>query len=412
MKLLFCVQRYGQDVAGGSEAACRDVAERLTRRGHDVEVVTSRARSYADWDDHYPEGASVENDVVVHRLSVREPRRPDKFAAIHGRMLAQPHAPLFMQRDWLRLQGPDVADLAPWLHENAPRFDVAVFFTYLYPTTAFGLPIAAEHCPTVLVPTAHEEPMFEWRVFDELFRAADAFVFLTPEERELVRARFRFDPPGEVVGLGIDEPTSSDAPRFRTTYGLGDRPYVVFLGRIDPGKGSDELHRYFAEIKRRDEDDLALVVLGESVVDLPPHPDVIVTGFVDERTKHDALAGALALVQPSYFESFSIALCEAWSAAKPALVQGRCEVLVGQSRRSGGGLPYDGFSNFAESLRRLRTDDALRSEMGASGRRYVREQYRWDHVIDRYEALLQGVAASGTWRFESTAPPPRPPLGG
>jgi glycosyltransferase involved in cell wall biosynthesis len=401
MRLLFAVQRYGDDVVGGSESACRDIAERLARRGHEVEVVTSRARSYVDWADHHPQGTRVENGVVVHRLSVRERRDPRRFAAIHGRMLSQPRAPLFVQRDWLRLEGPDLVGLEPWLDEHAPRFDVAVFFTYLYPPTVVGLPIAARHCPTVLVPTAHEEPMFEWRIFDELFRAADELVFLTPEEQELVRQRFRFEPTGEVIGLGIDEPPEPDARRFRSEFGLADRPYLAFLGRIDPGKGSDELYRYFVELERREHGDLALVVLGEPVVDLPPHPDVIVTGFVDERTKYDALAGAVALVQPSYFESFSIALCEAWMVGTPALVQGRCDVLVGQSRRSGGGLPYDGFGEFVEAVRRVRTDPALRSRMGEAGSRFVRHHYRWPVVIDRYEVAFERAAATGSWRLST-----------
>ena len=185
MKLLFTVERYGEEVAGGSEAACRQVAEKLAARGHHVEVVTSRAKSYVDWADHFPAGTTEINGVQVHRPGVRGPRRPEQFGPIHGRILQTRRAPLFVQRDWLRLQGPDIPELLPWLHANTPRFDLANFFTYLYPTTAFGLPVAAQHRPTVLFPTAHEEPMMELRVFDELVRAADGLLYLTPEGRAL-----------------------------------------------------------------------------------------------------------------------------------------------------------------------------------------------------------------------------------
>jgi glycosyltransferase involved in cell wall biosynthesis len=308
--------------------------------------------------------------------------------------------PLFVQRDWLRLQGPDLPQLAPWLRANASRFDVATFFTYLYPTAVVGLPAAGEQCPTVLVPTAHEEPMLALRLYDELFRAADAFAFLAPEERALVARRFRFEPPGEVIGLGIDpQPAGADGDRFRARYGLGSRPYVVFLGRIDPGKGSDELHRYFVEMRRRTDVDCALVVVGDPVVPLPPHPDVVVTGFVDEQTKYDALAGAAVLVQPSYFESFSIVLCEGWAAGVPALGQRRCAVVAGQCERSGGGLTYSGFAEFVESLRRLLADAPLRKALGAAGRRYVATNYAWDTVIGRYEHLLEQTAAGAAWRL-------------
>src|SRR5690606_14493499 len=133
-KLLFVVQRYGDGVAGGSEAACRSVAARLAARGHHVEVLTSRARSYVDWADEFDDGVDEIDGVVVNRLGVRAPRTPERFGPIHGRIIRQPRAPLYVQRDWLRLQGPDLPELERWLDHNAPRFDAAIFFTYLYPT--------------------------------------------------------------------------------------------------------------------------------------------------------------------------------------------------------------------------------------------------------------------------------------
>ena len=391
MKLLFCVQRYGEGVAGGSEAACRQVAERLAARGHHVEVVTSRARSYVDWADHFPEGTSELNGVLVHRLSVRAPRTPEQFGPLHGRVLGQPEAPLYVQRDWLRIQGPDVPDLEPWLRAHAGAFDCAIFFTYLYPTTAFGLPVAAAYCPTVLHPTAHDEPMMALRVFDSLLRATDGVICLTDEELELVRRRFRFEPFAEVIGIGLDVHPVALGQRFRDAHDLGDRPYLVVVGRIDPGKGSDEAYRYFVEYKRRFGGSLALVVVGEAVIDLPPHPDVIITGFVDEQTKAGAIVGAAALVQPSYFESFSLALCEGWVCRRPAIVQGRCEVLVGQARRSNGGLPYRSFAEYAAAVTRLLQDFDLCAEMGEAGRQYVLANYQWDSVLERYERFLSQV---------------------
>ena len=67
------------------------------------------------------------------------------------------------------------------------------------------------------------------------------------------------------------------------------------------------------------------------------------------------LSGARAFVQPSYFESFSIVLMEAWAAGRPALVQGHCDVLLGHARRSGGAIPYFDFATFeADTVYRQR----------------------------------------------------------
>src|SRR5690606_1416198 len=145
--------------------------------------------------------------------------------------------------------------------------------------------------------------------------------------------------------------------------------------------------------RRRRQGDLALVVVGERYRDLDPGPDVVATGLVDDQTKHDALAGALALAQPSFFESFSMVLTEAWAQRRPALEQGRNEVLVGQAHRAGGAVPYTTYAEFEVALDRLRADAALADRLGAAGRAYVEREYHWDVVMGRYEAHLGAVAA-------------------
>src|SRR5579885_510188 len=161
MRILFVVQRYGKEVAGGAEAACRELAWRLAARGHDVHALTSCAQSYVDWANAYPPGEDLLDGVVIHRLPVARPREDRFFGPLSGRAVwgGKP-TPLFLQAEWMRAQGPDVPELVPWLEEYAPGFDVVVFVTYLYATTWFGLPVAAALAPTVLLPAAHDEPPF------------------------------------------------------------------------------------------------------------------------------------------------------------------------------------------------------------------------------------------------------------
>ena len=99
-------------------------------------------------------------------------------------------------------------------------------------------------------------------------------------------------------------------------------------------------------------------------------------------------AGALALAQPSFFESFSMVLTEAWAQGRPVVVQGRTDVLVGQVARSGGGVWYSGFAEFEAAVDLLVASHELADALGRSGRRYVEQEYRWDTVLDRYEELL------------------------
>jgi len=413
MRLLFVIQRYGHEVAGGAERACRSFAEELTGRGHEVEVLTSCAVSYVDWADYYTPGTDRVGDVVVHRLSNTEPREDRIFGPLNARVVhGDRMIPLHLQKAWMQAQGPFLPDLVPWLWEHATSYDAVVVFTYLYWPSWAALPVIAGRVPTLLFPFAHDEPYIRLPLFETMFRSPDAVAFLTEEEQALVQRRFGGHAPSAVTGLGIDlDPPIGDVAEMRAAFGLGDRPYLLALGRVDPAKGLDELFAFFAAYKQRNPGPLALLVMGEPVRPLPEHPDVIPTGFVDEATKHAALAGSVALAHPSYFESFSIVVCEAWVQGRPVLVQGNCAVLDGQVRRSGGGIPYVDFAQFEEAVNLLLGDEELNAALGAAGRRYVARRYRWDAVVDRFMRLVRLVApaapvpaGSRPTRLEKPAP--------
>ena len=410
MRLMMVVQRYGRDIAGGSEQCCRLFAEHLAARGHHVEVATSCARRYTDWANEFPTGPEDVNGITVHRFPVDQPRDQRAFEAIHRvNVGTERPVPLFLQEEWVERMGPRTTGLPGFLVDRADDLDAIVFFTYLYYPTIRGLEAVAGRVATVFHPTVHREPGITVPIYDRLFRLPDAFGFLTVEERDLVARQMGVEGLAAVVGVGVDLGATGDGGRFREAHGLGDDPYLLYVGRVDPGKGSLEAYQYFLTYKERNPGPLKLVVVGDQVVPLGEHPDIVLTGFLSDQEKDDALDGCTAFLQPSYFESFSMALTEAWALRRPALVQGRCDVLVGQARRSGGALPYVGFAEFEATVDLVLDDPDLAERMGAAGRRYVEDQYRWDVVLDRYEALLdQATAAfrrrqSGTWASRVTS---------
>jgi glycosyltransferase involved in cell wall biosynthesis len=398
MRLLFVVQRYGHEVAGGAERHCWEFATRLARRGHDVEVLTSRAQSYVDWSDVYPAGSAEVDGVRVHRLSVTQPRSERFFGPLNARVVwGNRPVPLHLQEHWIRSSGPLLPDLGPWLAERGSSFDVAIFFSYLYYPTWAGLPVAAGLTTTVLHPTAHEEPPLYLPLFQTTLRQPSALAFSTQEEEVLVRRCFKVSSLSAVIGIGIDIEEADgddDGAAFREAHHLDGRPYLLFLGRIDPAKGTEELFDFFVAYKIRNPGSLILAMVGDRVRPLPFHPDVVVTGVVDEAMKRSALAGAVALVQPSFFESFSMVLIEAWAQRKAVLVQGHCAVLEGQVRRSGGGIPYRGFGEFEVATRRLVEDPALATHLAEAGHRYTEDHYTWNKILARYERLLLAASSS------------------
>jgi glycosyltransferase involved in cell wall biosynthesis len=73
----------------------------------------------------------------------------------------------------------------------------------------------------------------------------------------------------------------------------------------------------------------------------------------------------------------------------PVLVNGRCAVLKGQTRRSSAGLYYENYYEFLEALRLLLSDESLRLKMGNNGRRFVDQNYRRQAVIRRYDSFFR-----------------------
>ena len=392
MKILYTVQRYGSQIVGGSEAACRHFSEELVRRGHDVEVMTSCAQSYIDWGDEYAPGTEEINGVTVHRFPIVEKLTDKLFGPLQEWLMQhQGSAPLFEQQRWTTLMGPQIDGQRSWLLDNANNYDVVIFMTYLYTTATQGLPTVAGRVPTILQPTAHDEPPAYVSLYQSVFRQPDAFLFFTPEEKQVVERLYGISPEGQTIGIGIDlSGERGDATRARKQFSLGNDPYLVYVGRLDPSKGVGELLRFFDAYKRRNKgkSNLKLVLAGDGDIQVPTRPDVIVTGFLEEQMKRDVIAGSSALVQSSYFESFSIVLCEAWRESRPALVQGISEVLRGQAMRSGGAIPYQGFAEFEASVNYLLENPTVADQMGQSGYQYIESNYDWNIVLERFEETL------------------------
>jgi glycosyltransferase involved in cell wall biosynthesis len=389
-EIAFVVQRYGPEITGGSESLTRAVAERLAA-SYRITVYTTCARDYVTWRNELPAGESDVGGVRVLRFPVEEERDLDAFNRYSDELYGRAHTHE-EEIEWLRRQGPYAPRLTEALSADAPAYRAVVFFTYLYYPTYWGLagPAAAH---SVLVPTTHDEPPLRFRIYDEVFARPRAFGFLTPAEEALVRSRFDLrGRPTAVAGMGVDIPPPPDAAAFRRTYGI-DRPYVLYAGRIDAGKGCAELVAHYARYRARG-GTADLILIGTLAMALPPVPGLRHLGYLSEDEKHAALAGASVVACPSAYESLSIALLEGFAVGTPGLVNAASAVLKEHCLRSNAGLFYGDGDEFAEALARLVDDPGLRRTMGDSGRRYVESSYRWGVVLDRYRALIEAAAAA------------------
>ena len=388
MKLACVIHRFGRDVAGGSEAHCRAIAERLAAR-HAVSVLTTTARDHVTWAEAYPAGESSDGRLRVHRFPVARQRSLARFFE-SSEVAFGGAASEAEQVQWFRENGPETPALVEHLEAHGGEYDRVLFWSYRYYQTFFGLPSVAARA--VLVPTAEDDPAIRLDVLDEFFSLPSGYVFLTPEEQALV-ARRCSQPlaPSCIVGTGLEPPPAT----VGSLESVGvTTPYVLYLGRVDPNKGCETLFRHFLRLQDDTVPDAArvpLVLAGPVNMPVPDHPMVRSLGYVADEPREALLAHAAVLVVPSPYESLSIALLEGWNHGVPALVNGRCRVLKGQALRSGGALFYRDFDEFAHALRFLLAHDADRRELGRQGRAYVDREYRWPHVMDTLERFLASL---------------------
>ncbi len=433
MKLAFVIQRYGAEVLGGSEQLCRLVAERLAGQ-HEVEVLTTCARDYVTWKNEYPEGTDRVKGVTIRRFANARTRDIETFNAYSDWIFNNPHTRAD-EMEWLKQQGPWCPPLVEYLRRNHQQYDVLIFFTYLYATTVQGLEVNPGR--SVVVPTAHDEPAIYLEIFKDVFTKPGALCYLTDSERRFVQQQFPDRPLlEELIGVGIDIPQQQPYPRvpappdeepegraegdadtgegaaddapaedasahefpshilsrgsvFRRRHRLHG-PFALYGGRIDPGKGCEELLNYFSSyVGEGGEGTLAL--MGAKLMSLPEDPAIRFAGMLSEIERTQALEAATVVVCPSPYESLSLLALEALAVGTPILVNGRSEVLVEHCVRSNGGLYYADKDEFIECMTLLFSDARLRAALGRNGRDYVRKNYRWDVVLGKYERIFARV---------------------
>jgi glycosyltransferase involved in cell wall biosynthesis len=387
-QLRLVVARYGVDIVGGAERLTRLLAEALRKRGWDVSVLTTRALDERTWADVLPAGRQVEDDVAVERHGVRMRRRPAAFRQM-SRVFWRLPARLRPETLWLTLQGPWSPGLEAALRADPDR--PTLFVGYLYRPTIAGTSIVRG--PRLLLPTAHDEQPLRLRALGAAIGRVDGLLYATQEEQTIVETAHpgAVRVPSEIGNVGIEAPDGVESDRFRRLLG-SDAPYLLYGGRATPGKGLEELLEGWRILHSRDSRPL-LVLTGDAGSRVSEADGIRPVGLLDETARWEAIAGAAAVVVPSFHESLSLLALEAWATGRPALLNAASPVLQGQAKRSGGALTYCGAAELAARAAELLGDDALCDRLGAAGKAHVASTYTWDAVEARLIRLLDAAGA-------------------
>jgi glycosyltransferase involved in cell wall biosynthesis len=226
---------------------------------------------------------------------------------------------------------------------------------------------------------------------------ASALHFATEMERDAV-ARLCLRPPAIVEPFGIDLAEFENLPRrgtFREQHpSLGDKPFVLFLGRVHYGKGLEMLVPAFAQANLPD---TMLVIAGPDSHGYRKQVEAAVerhgittrtvfTGMLRGVDRVAALAEAALLALPSFHENFGLAVAEALAAGTPVIVSDQVYLFRELLAAGVGAVVPTRVEPLAAELHRWMTDTTLRQEAAERARPFVWEHFDWKRLAPRWAA--------------------------
>jgi len=235
------------------------------------------------------------------------------------------------------------------------------------------------------------------RAFAELLRRADGLIAVSESTRQDAIRTLGIPPEKiTVIHSGIAAPffdvDEAQAAAVRVRYGL-KRPFVLFLGTIEPRKNVDLLAEAFAALPDSLRAEFDLVIAGP--LGWAPAGTIArlrtlrYLGYVPEPDLAPLTAAAAVFAYPSLYEGFGFPVAQAMAVGIPVLtsnisslpeIAGDAALLV--DPRS--------LAEIREALARLLLSPALRSELGARGRRRA-STFRWEDCAARSLRFFQDV---------------------
>ena len=318
-----------------------------------------------------------------------------------------------VQRIRASIPTPNEYARAFWEQALVP-FDVARLRPEVYHSPNYIVPLAIR-CPTVV--TVHDLAFFDrasHRLRSRLYLGALTTVAVARARRIICVSEFtrdglvkRFPQVEErvrVVGEGVADafaPQPADVvAAFRSRHQL-ERPYVLFVGTIEPRKNLARLIRAFGAAVAESGAEHDLVIAGsrgwmdEEVVlahrESPIAGRIRFLGYVPDQDLPAAYAGADLFAYPSLSEGYGLPPLEAMACGTAVLTSsaGSLPEVVGHAAALVD--PTDDAA-MSKTLARLLVDRAERELLQAAGLEWS-ARFRWGRVAEQTMAVYREAAA-------------------
>jgi glycosyltransferase involved in cell wall biosynthesis len=236
-------------------------------------------------------------------------------------------------------------------------------------------------------------------------RLADGLI--APSEatrREVLRYTHTHAARITVVPHGVDHerfrpPADGEVAELRQWLGLDrTRPYIAFLGTLEPRKNIPSLVRAYGVVARQATEAPALVLAGgkgwdqaidPAVRELPAALTVLRPGFVPDGLVPALLGGAEVVAYPAHGEGFGLPVLEAMACGAAVLTTDRLSL----SEVGGDAVRYARSpdpADLAEALGALLADPAERRRLGVAGLERA-SGYSWDATARGHVEVFERV---------------------
>lgn len=392
---------FGEDLKGGAEQQVWQVATRLARRGHQIEVLTTCCHSFQDdWSvNHLEPGLSQEEALKIRRFKV-DFRDRDSFDGVNALILSLPSSALKPGVSPVSLKNAAIfcseninsSELLNYLKKYQDQYQAFLFLPYLYGVILNGLEIVASRA--FLQPCLHDEAYAYLPQIANIFHLAKGLLFISEGEAQLARKLYGPGIIGKslVAGAGIEVGVYNNTEIIQIKdFKIKEERFILCLGRRDSTKNTDLLVKAYINFKQKHPgSNLKLVLAGPGNPSFLAYvPGLIDLGLVAESEKEALLANCLALFQPSQNESYSRVIMEAWFYKKPAVAHRKCLATAMAVEFAKGGWLADTESEWTELFAKIdQIEKEKLTEYGTNGQAYANQNAVWDKIIQRYEVVF------------------------
>jgi glycosyltransferase involved in cell wall biosynthesis len=377
MKILNVIANMNEETGGGAAERARQLSLHLSKMGHEVSILTTDYRLSASARSSFGDIQLIALPCLNERFFVPLP---------------------MLGRIGRAVKGSDVIHLVNhWTLINAMAFAFARIYRKPYVVNPLGaLPIFGR---SSLLKRA-----YNLLIGKRIIQKANLCVVATMNELPAF------------LSYGVDESRIAHIPNgineedygekgdteFRSSIGVGEHPFILFMGRLNSIKGPDLLLKAFCIVKDRFPNiHLAYIGPDEGMLDLlreiaSEHSILELVhflGFVSREDKSRLIHSSNFLVVPSRQEAMSIVVLESGIAGKPVVITDQCGFDEVESIGGGQVVPatVDGLAKGIDGM--LSQADDLET-MGENLRKYVKDQFLWDSIALRYTAHFEQLVVS------------------